>query len=150
MARWSQYGLLLALLTGCGGSAPPAKNLPATVPVTGIVKMDGKPLSHTSVTFVPTGNTKGVECVGAADEEGKFSLTQLRGSTGCPPGEYRVILNRYVKPGGQPVALNTGEAPADAGAIESLPPKYSGMESQLVVTVPPSGGEIPIEIKGGK
>jgi len=150
MSRLAVSGLFLALLSGCGGGETPAKSLPSTVAVSGVVRMDGKPLSSTSVTFVPSGTTKGVECVGVTDDAGKYTLRQLRGGDGAPPGEYRVVVNRFVKNDGSPISLNTGEFPADVGAVESLPPRYSTMDSQLVVTVPPMGGDVPIELKGGK
>ncbi len=140
-------GLMSAALSGCGGSPPPVKTLPATVPTTGVVKMDGKPLSLATVVFVPSGATKGVECIGVTDEAGKFSLQQMRGDSGAPPGEYRVVVSRMVKDG-KPIQLGPDEFPANVGATESLPLKYSNpSESTLAAVVPPGGGEIPIELK---
>lgn len=145
--RFLVSGLLLAAFSGCGGGETPSKPLPTTVPATGTVLLDGKPLSLATVLFVPSGATKGIECVGYTDENGKFSLEQLRGAAGAPPGEYRVVVSRYLK-NGQPVKLGPEEFPANVGAVESMPLKYSSpTESILVATVPPSGGEIPVELK---
>ncbi len=146
-SRLSIFAMLVATLTGCGGAAVESNPLPATVPVTGVLRLDGKPLSLATVLFVPSGATKGVECVGFTDDEGKFSLEQIRGGKGAPPGEYRVAVSRYLK-NGEPVKLGPDEFPANVGAVESMPLKYSSpTESILVVTVPPSGGEIPVELK---
>lgn len=149
MCRLTVWLGLAVLFSGCGGGTPSGKPLPKTVAVSGLLSLDGKPLSSAVVTFVPTGSTKGVECTGVTDDAGKFTLTQLRGESGAPPGEYRVVVNRYVKTGGVPVALGAGEFPADVGAVESLPPRYSSpTESSLTATVPEKGGEIPLNLKG--
>jgi hypothetical protein len=147
-ATWLGFVALsfVATWSGCGGETP-AKSLPKTVEVAGLLRMDGKPLTSALVTFVPSGSTKGVECTGLTDDAGKFSLTQLRGGSGAPPGEYRVVVNRFVKGDGKPVALGMGEFPADVGAVESLPPRYSSMESTLTATVPPMGGAISLDLK---
>lgn len=138
---------LLGLLSGCGAETA-AKGLPGTVAVTGVLRMDGKPLSDAVVTFVPSGATKGVECIGTTSESGTFTLQQIRGGTGAPPGEYRVIVSRLVKKDGTPFKATADEKPIDVGAVESIPPKYSNPgESKLIVTVPAMGGEVPVDLK---
>ncbi|MCC7420227.1 MAG: carboxypeptidase regulatory-like domain-containing protein [Planctomycetaceae bacterium] len=139
--------LALALVTslvGCGGGAPPSKPLPKTEPVTGTVTLDDQPLSGALVTFVPMGDTQGVECSGKTDESGKFTPQQLRGAEGVPAGTYRVYIRRPLR-GGKPI---TDDASGAAGGVvvESLPPKYSNpTESKLTATIPPGGG--PVEFK---
>lgn len=143
------YRLILPLalvtsLLGCGGGAPASKPLPKTEPVKGTVLLDDKPLSGALVTFVPTGDTKGVECSGKTDESGNFVPQQLRGTEGVPAGTYRVYIRRPLR-GGKPI---TDEAPGAAGGVvvESLPPKYSNpTESKLTATINAGGG--PVEFK---
>tara|TARA_R110002111_G_scaffold191869_2_gene258212 strand:- start:26446 stop:26913 length:468 start_codon:yes stop_codon:yes gene_type:complete len=138
---------LMLGLTGCGGAAA-TETLPTTVPVAGVVTLDGKPLVSATVTFVPRGATKGVECVGFTDESGKYTLTQIRGAEGAPPGEYRVVINHFVKSDGTPVKIDGGEAPANVGADEALPAIYSDFTNSILsAQVTEAGGEFPFELK---
>jgi hypothetical protein len=138
---------LTAGLFGCGGSAPPPK-LPATVPASGLITLDGKPLPAANVVFIPRGMTKGLECFGATDDSGKFTLTQMRGQPGAPPGEYTVVVSKLVARDGKPLPPEAAEAPANFGAVESLPARYSSVsDSELIAQVQPSGGEYPFKLK---
>lgn len=140
-------GSLLAGLSGCGGSAA-EKPLPTTVPVTGTVTLKGKPVVSATVTFVPQGETKGVECVGFTDDSGKYQLKQIRGNEGAPPGSYKVVINQFVKGDGSPIKIDGSEAPANLGAVESLPVKYSSfLDSKLTAQVNNSGGEFNFDLK---
>jgi hypothetical protein len=139
-------GVLGAVL-GCSGSGS-AITLPDTVAALGVVTLDGKPAPFAMVTFVPRGGTKGIECIGVTDEAGEFQLKQVRGNPGVPPGEYTVVINRYVKSDGTPVALDGSEPPANLGAVESLPAYYSNPgESMLSATVTPQGGAFNFDLK---
>jgi hypothetical protein len=134
-------------LVGCGGSEAP-KALPKTVPAKGIVTLDAKPLPDATLTFIPRGGTKGIECYGSTNEKGEFSMKQLRGENGAPPGDYTVVVSRYLKPDGKAIALGSSEMPADVGAVESLSPRYSDpTSSTLSALVPAAGGEFKFELK---
>lgn len=145
---WIACLVSVAGLAGCGGSSPAAV-LPTTVPVGGVVLLDGKPLPRASVKFIPRGATKGVECYGITDDMGKYELMQMRGGTGAPPGEYMVVVNAFAKPDGTPVSMGPGDPPpANVGAVESLPPRYSSYrESKLMAQVSASGGEFKFDLK---
>ncbi|MCA9016817.1 MAG: carboxypeptidase regulatory-like domain-containing protein [Planctomycetaceae bacterium] len=137
-------------MTGCGGGGT-NESLPQTVPVSGVVTLNGKPLVSATVTFVPQGTTKGVECVGFTDESGKYTLKQVRGAAGAPPGDYRVVINHFVKADGTPIKIDGSEAPANLGADEALPPIYSSFtDSTLTAKVSQAGGEFPFELKSKK
>jgi hypothetical protein len=139
--------ILMLGMTGCGGAAA-TEDLPKTAPVAGVVTLDGKPLVSATVTFVPKGATKGVECVGFTDDSGKYTLSQIRGAAGAPPGEYRVVINYYVKSDGTPIKIDGSEAPANLCADEALPPMYSSFtDSILSAQVSDAGGEFPFELK---
>lgn len=139
--------LVALLLTTCGcGGAETQGSLPETVPATGVVKLNGKPLPFASVMFIPQGATKGIECIGSTDESGMYSLKQIRGGDGAPPGEYKVVISRFLKPDGQP--LSPGEPPANVMATESLPAVYSDVTvSRLTASIPATGGEFPFDLK---
>lgn len=145
---WIASLVAVAGLTGCGGGAPAAV-LPTTVPVGGVVTLDGKPLPWANVKFIPRGATKGVECYGITDDMGKYELMQMRGGTGAPPGEYMVVVNAFAKPDGTPVSMGPGDPPpANVGAVESLPPRYSSYSaSKLMAQVPTNGGEFKFDLK---
>lgn len=140
---------VLALAAGCGGSAAPEKALPTTVPVSGVVTLDGKPLQKAAIRFVPRGETKGVDCYGFTDDTGRYELTQLRGGAGAPPGEYTVAFSQFAKPDGTPVGIGPNDPPpADQGAFESLPTRLSNpTESKIVAQVPQGGGELKFDLK---
>lgn len=147
MLRTGMCLVVLAVIVGCGGAAP-AKPLPKTAPAVGLITLDGTPLPFATVMFAPRGATKGIECVGVTDETGKYTLTQTRGGEGVPPGEYTVVVSRYVRGDGTPIRLDPKEPPANQGAVESLPPQYSSsIDSVLVATVPETGGEFKFDLK---
>lgn len=134
---------LMCVVCGCG--APQAAEPPPAQFVTGRITFDGEPLPGAIVKFIPTGNTKGDECVGVADDAGLYTLTQFRGGVGAQSGEFRVVIEHHVKPDGTPMAPD--EAPRDVGAVQTLPPKYSNLsETVLTANVPEGGGEVTFEL----
>jgi hypothetical protein len=58
--------------------------------MTGQVLIDGKPLTHGSVKFVPTGARPSVAKL---DEEGRFTLSCYGDQDGIVPGIHRVSVN---------------------------------------------------------
>lgn len=137
---------LTLVAAGCGASSGPA--LLPTVPASGVVLMDGKPLPAAMVTFTPLDEGMGPDCQGVTDAEGRFSLKQVRGGEGAPVGSFKVVVNRYVKSDGTVVALAEGEFPANVGATESLPPRYSSAtETELKSNVTDATDRLKIELK---
>jgi hypothetical protein len=70
---------------------------PAAATVEGkIVTEDGLPLANMIVRFMPRDKTKGEECIGVTNQDGKYSLSQRSGDNkkDIPPGEYRVVVVR--------------------------------------------------------
>lgn len=140
--------IISGFLVGCGG-APAATPLPETVPVTGIITLDGKPISAAAVTFIPQGQTKGIECQGTTDEGGRYQLQQQHGAEGAPPGNYKVVISRLLRGDGTPLP----EEGAGAGgiAVESLSPRYSDVRvSQLTAVIPQAGGEFNFDLQSKK
>jgi hypothetical protein len=143
--RFATFLVVLAV-AGCSGQAASVP-LPKTVPASGTVTLNGATLASAVVTFIPRQAESGIECTGMTDDAGLFKLKQLRGGEGAPPGEYTVVISRLVKPDGTPVPPNSPEPPADLGAVESLPARYSNpAESKLTANVPAQGGEFKFDL----
>jgi hypothetical protein len=74
-------GLLLCV--GCGDDRP------RRVPVSGKVLIDGKPLTHGFVRFIPSGARPSG---GKLDARGCFTLSCFDGDDGAVPGRHRVEI----------------------------------------------------------
>src|SRR5437868_13995299 len=78
---------------GCGSSGG---NLPKTVPATGVVTLDGKPVDGAQVVLVPPeGSTTGA--FGVTDSGGHFSLRAFEQKDGAIPGEYKVQVSKTIQ-----------------------------------------------------
>ncbi|QDS95389.1 hypothetical protein FF011L_41850 [Roseimaritima multifibrata] len=82
------FGGVVALLLGCG-------NGETYVPVTGVVTLDGQPLSDAKLIFEPVGDAKGVASgkpsYGRTDSMGRFSLNcPIANEDGAVVGTHRV------------------------------------------------------------
>lgn len=74
-------GALSPLLLGCGDGRP------SRVPVSGQVLIDGQPLKHGVVSFVPTGARASF---GKLDDQGRFTLGCFEQADGAVVGLHRV------------------------------------------------------------
>ena len=120
---------------GCGSAG---SNLPKTVPASGVVTLDGKPVDGAQVVLVPAGEgTTGA--FGVTDSSGRFSLRAYDEKPGAIPGEYKAQVSKTIQvkvegakgslDGGDPVRFEYG-----------VPAKYTGAKtSGLTVTIPDSG-----------
>lgn len=134
------------LLAGCGTARDP--NLPDLVPVTGTITIDGKPATNTTIALIPSGSTIGTGSGGATDAQGKFTVRTAHDGIGAPVGEYTVVISKLKRKDGSDFPLDSPEGPMDAGADESLPPKYSNPEkTELTATVPAGGGTLDFALK---
>lgn len=126
-------GLLFA--AGCGGtkSGGPA--------VEGVITLDDKPLANASVLFIPQGQNMGQSGFGKTDAAGKFALGSADGkSKGVSAGDYKVVINKHVKPDGSDYVAKPDEDPMSANFKELLPPTYSNVEqTTLTATIPAEG-----------
>jgi hypothetical protein len=94
LGKWSLATALALCLTlaaaGCGSSFK-------TVPVTGKILVDGKPLTEADATIVfrpdpSKGNALSMDFSGLADEEGNYTLYYENGKPGAAPGWYKVAV----------------------------------------------------------
>ncbi|QDT42606.1 hypothetical protein Pan241w_26920 [Gimesia alba] len=109
----------------------------------GTVKIKGKAVPGVSVVFFPEGTTKGQGGRGTTDESGKFMLKYQDGRDGVPPGNYSVLFEHFTMPDGSKVPES--EFPADVGAINQLPHKYSEFGSSPFKATVPEGGTADLE-----
>ncbi len=126
-------------LAGCGSASagPKAESL---APVKGCVTLDNKPLEGATVFFVPQASKMGDGAFGITDASGNYEATS-GGATGAPLGNYKVTVSRLVDPTGKPVVATLETPPANLGARESIPPKFSDHAvSTLKCTVATGGG----------
>jgi hypothetical protein len=112
--------------------------------------MDGKPLEKANVRFVPTSETEqGYGGSGITDSAGKYELSSLVGEkavVGTPPGKYRVIISKLIKPDG--TVPDPMEPPIMSGASQTIPLQYSDFhQSKLDATVATSGGTFNFDLK---
>lgn len=104
-SRFSKYlfaFLSLSLTVGCSSNLPAT---PETVPVTGSVSFQGKPLPGASVIFMNTDATSPQTGTlnSITDDSGKFELNSYFGArtvkNGAVPGTYKVTILKMVPPG---------------------------------------------------
>ncbi len=142
--KLGRIGSLVAVVAavafaGCGGGSV------STVPVSGTVTLDGKPLAGATVNFA----TKDFAAQGKTDSKGKFTLVQ-----GAQPGANAVFISKIEgdfeeKPEegldrGQLEAAAAGHGDIGAGLPklkgEVVPAEFSDpMKSTLQYTVPDGG-----------
>jgi hypothetical protein len=95
-------------VTGCSDSS----DRPDLGYVSGVVTLDGKPLSSASVSFIQTGFRPSI---GNTDSDGRYELIYLRDIKGAPVGKHVVKIKRF---------------PLNNEPIKQLPRKYNS-DSQL-------------------
>jgi hypothetical protein len=134
-------GLLALVPMGCG-SPPPN-------PITGQVTLDGQPLTDASITFIPTGETVGDAAHGRTGPDGTYEL-EARDGKGLAPGQYKVVISKWLRPDGTPPPPDV--PPIDSDAKETIHPNYSDVERTVLrATVSEGGGKIDFPLsKSGK
>jgi hypothetical protein len=99
-----------------------------TVPVTGVVMLNGQPAAQAEVLFNPK---TGRMASGVTDDQGHFSLSTAKPNDGAMPGEYIVTLFEYYPPDKPPKMPPPGQ-----GLPSRFPAKYADPgQSPLTVTV---------------
>jgi len=117
------------------------------VPVKGVVRLEGRPLSGAVVTFLPP---RGASYVGETDEAGRYVI-EGAGSEGAPPGEYKVAVSYLVSAEGEPQRLASRSSltgtPGMLTAKEQVARKFSDLgRSELKAVVGPQGGTFDFDV----
>jgi hypothetical protein len=143
-------------LAGCGPSTPVAP----TAPVSGVVTLDGTPVEHAVITFIPIDGTGGFGAAATTDAAGRYVVrtpVKTSGLTGqrvvltggLPPGRYRVQVSRRLHPDGSP--LRPDETPIESPAVETIARTFSdATATTLVAEVPAAGGMFDWRVTGVK
>lgn len=133
--------LLLTILSGILVFAGCGKGKLAVHPVTGVVRVDGKPAPGAMVILCPVGGSDKLQRerpYGTADGEGKFTLTTFDKGDGAPAGEYKVLV-QWMAPPKPGADRDRGE-----GSPDRLRGKYMNLaNSQLHATVGSGATELP-------
>ncbi|MBL8848032.1 MAG: carboxypeptidase regulatory-like domain-containing protein [Planctomycetaceae bacterium] len=150
--RYGVCVLLAMFLAGCGEDDPPAEKPDQLLPVTGTVKMDGKPLPGAVVIFLLQGQgTSAFNVMGSTGAEGTYTLKTRAGQEfhdGAPPGEYKVFITRMVKPDGSALPPDPSTPPAMVGAKESIAFKFSNPgQTVLKASVAPGKDKFDFEVE---
>ncbi len=138
----------MVVLSGCGDGR-------GTVPVEGILKLDGQPLKEASVQFVPQG--AGRDATATTDGSGKFVMSTFEPRDGALPGSYKVVITPSTPIEATPdgVSADAAMQAASAAAVKpraraagpQVPESYTRIDqTPLKQEVPPTG-EIVIDIK---
>ena len=120
---------LVALPAGCG-----KHDDDGLLPVSGQVRLDGKPLAGASVTF----RSDSVQIPGMTDSDGRYEL-----KPGAAPGEYRVVIGKLEGSPQQMLAVDPGalgrvqpSATPVRPPRQIIPARYSHpMQTELRFTV---------------
>lgn len=118
------FVLGLTTLAGCGSTVAAGPDPATFVSVKGLVTLDGKPLEGAMVVFFPQESKMGDGANAVTSASGEYEL-KTNGASGAVPGSYRVLISRLVDPFGKPVIATPETPPANVGARESLPTRYS-------------------------
>lgn len=139
---WRLFGVSIvsvALFSGCGGGSVSKPEIPPLEPVSGTVKLDGKPEAGISVIFYPAANNKGNGASGTTDESGGVTLIYREGHEGVPAGDYVVMFSKLTQKDGSPIP--EGQTAADVQAIDKIPQQYRMTENPRFTVTVPAGGK---------
>lgn len=134
-----QTAAVVCLLTcGCSKGGPGAPNI-KELPVKGTVTLDGQPLAGAEVVFM---TAEPVAAFAAkTKDDGSYQLQTIAGREAACQGTCKVTISRMIKPDGS--LLGPDETPANAGAAEQLPAKYSQYsQTTLSATVAAEGATV--------
>jgi hypothetical protein len=114
LLRWLPF-YVTPLLSGCSGDDR------GLAPVSGTVRLNGKPLANAYVSFWPEEN--GVRAAsGTTDANGHYRLTTFQPYDGARVGKHRVAVRAEEVPEGPPKAAD--DITAKRGKLLT-PPRYS-------------------------
>lgn len=137
------------LAQGCRGN-----DVPETLPVSGTVTLDGKPVEGVSVGFYP--KSGGRPAMGRTDTHGRYTLSTFASQDGAVPGGHSVVVSKVAvrRPAGAKTDAESESDQMGNPAFERarteylIPQKYSmPMQSGLTAEVTPDCGAIDFALK---
>ena len=135
---------LALTLSGCGK--------PPMVRVTGVVKLNGKPVQHCKVGFFPDveqfNPDKHGFGYGVTDANGAYVMKHPQGEEGIWPGRYKVTLVLWVDSKGKPLPVDTKPSEVPGGVKNLMPIPYESLSTTPeIVTVPAEGLQKDFDVK---
>lgn len=137
--------LILAIAAaGCGKRG--------TVPLSGTVTLDGRPLARATVHFIPQ-DPEGREALGSTDAEGVFHLSTFKPGDGAYAGKYKVIVRpatevdpelKFMTPAEAMDKANAGRKPSRPSVV--LPPRYTHPGQTVLEQDVPASGDVVFEL----
>lgn len=142
---WLALAALLPVhLTGCSGTSAPSGR-PALTPVSGLVFLDGEPVSGAVVTFQNT--TGGPAAFGLTDATGAFELRTFEDGDGATRGEHRVTVTKFA-PGEESPAVSMDDPAYDTPAANrperprnEVPDIYANPSTSGLTAMVPEEGQ---------
>jgi hypothetical protein len=125
--------LATTLATGC------AQSRPAIVPVEGVLLLDGQPVPHAEIQFVPMERGLGAEYIaaGTTDAEGRFTLL-CNGQAGACACENRVVVADASPP-------ESARGQSSASQVE-MTRFYAGLKNRPIPVAYTSAGRTPVTV----
>jgi hypothetical protein len=123
------------VLVGCSDDGP------QIVPVSGIVMIDGKPLTYGHVQVLPSGWRPASGRIG---EDGRFTLTTTEPNDGCPVGTHPVAILASESITPETMKWHAPEKYADA-TTSNLTVTITGPTSDLKLELQSDGATQPVE-----
>lgn len=142
IARCSRYGLLGALLMAGLAGCPQSDDIGTTLPVSGKVTIDSKPLANGTVSYMPIeakGN-KTKAAVSGIVTNGEYTLKSGSATTnknGAPPGWYKVIITT--------TAMTMAPAPKEGATAD--PKKLGAPTGTPIAEKYTSASTTPLEVE---
>jgi hypothetical protein len=99
------------------------------VKVTGVVRLDGRPLPGATVAFLPLAKD-GRKATGKTDKEGKYEMTTKRDSDGAEPGKYQVTIS-LIRDGKELIPVRYSDKEKSPLQVEVPPGKTSQLDFEL-------------------
>ncbi len=132
-------GLLLGAAAGCGESSK-------YVPVSGVVKLNGKPYANAVVLFQPVGGKDNINpgrgSAGITDDNGRFTLKTDDGHTGAVIGTHQVTIrtNSGEAVGYDPEVGSADNAPGpEKTKLDPIPTDWRSLSDKHTYEVPAGG-----------
>jgi hypothetical protein len=130
--RSTLFGALTLVAVGCGGGSGPE-----LAEVTGVVKIDGKPLPNALIRFQPKGG-EGTYSTAVTNDHGEYELRFSRSEYGALPGDHAV-------------SISTANAEAEDAAGNAVPvgevvPARYNAETELIRRVAVEDNEINFDL----
>jgi hypothetical protein len=124
-------GFVVLLALGCGGKK--------FAPVSGVVKLNGKPLVGATVSFTPFKGEEEIEAptssVGKTNENGEYTLEATTGQHGALVGKHKVAISKVSQQVGD---RDTRPPRGGWKHADEIPARYSE-KTELTCDVPSEG-----------